>query len=132
MLCLGHHLPRMGLELPVHQIAVTNLPPALFSGIRFVTAGMLLALHRPGLVRQPVPETSIEWRHVIIAGFFMVFVSNGLNTWAMHYIAVQSVGAAQRHVGLLDRGPRCLRAARPPADALGGSRPLHRISRAPR
>jgi hypothetical protein len=26
------------------KIAVTNLPPALFSGIRFITAGVLLAL----------------------------------------------------------------------------------------
>jgi drug/metabolite transporter (DMT)-like permease len=29
----------------------------------------------------------VEWHHVIIAGFFMVFVSNGLNTWAMRNLA---------------------------------------------
>ena len=33
-----------------------------------------------------LPTLSIEWRHVTVAGFFMVFVSNGLNTWAIRYI----------------------------------------------
>ena len=67
------------------KIAVTNLPPALFSGIRFVTAGTLLAI----IARVwggALPARPIEWRHVAVTGFFMVFVSNGLNTWAMRYL----------------------------------------------
>jgi drug/metabolite transporter (DMT)-like permease len=68
------------------KIAVDNLPPALFSGIRFVTAGVLLALIAKLWSGNPFPGRPIEWRHVIIAGFFMVFVSNGLNTWAIHYL----------------------------------------------
>jgi drug/metabolite transporter (DMT)-like permease len=68
------------------KIAVTNLPPALFSGIRFVTAGALLALVARIRNGSAWPGRRIEWRHVIVAGFFMVFVSNGLNTWAMRYL----------------------------------------------
>ncbi len=68
------------------KIAVSNLPPALFSGIRFLTAGTASGGHRQNLERQRLPTRLIEWRHVIVAGFFMVFVSNGLNTWAMQYL----------------------------------------------
>ncbi len=68
------------------KIAVANLPPALFAGIRFVTAGLLLALVAEFYSGSRLPTRWIEWRHVAIAGFFMVFVSNGLNTWAMQYI----------------------------------------------
>jgi drug/metabolite transporter (DMT)-like permease len=68
------------------RLAVDNLPPALFSGVRFVTAGTLLALIARVWSGSPWPSRLIEWRHVIIAGFFMVFVSNGLNTWAIRYL----------------------------------------------
>jgi drug/metabolite transporter (DMT)-like permease len=68
------------------KIAVTHLPAALFSGIRFVTAGTLLALIARFWNGSPYPKRGIEWRHVTIAGFFMVFISNGLNTWAIRYL----------------------------------------------
>ena len=104
------------------KIAVTNLPPALFSGDSLRHRGHAARADRPHSgAAAACPTRLIEWRHVIIAGFFMVFVSNGLNTWAMQYLAEQSVGAAQRHLGVLDRRPRRVRAARPSADALGGS-----------
>lgn len=68
------------------KIAVANLPPALFSGIRFVTAGTLLALIARVWRGSPLPQHRIEWRHVIVAGFFMVLISNGLNIWAIQYL----------------------------------------------
>jgi drug/metabolite transporter (DMT)-like permease len=68
------------------KIAVANLPPALFAGIRFVTAGVLLALIAEFYGHSRLPTKLIEWRHVTIAGFCMVFVSNGLNIWAIQYI----------------------------------------------
>lgn len=68
------------------KIAVSNLPPALFAGIRFVTAGVLLALIAEIHGHSRLPRQLIEWRHVTIAGFFMVFVSNGLNTWSIQYL----------------------------------------------
>ena len=68
------------------KIAVENLPPALFAGIRFVTAGVLLALIAEFYGGGRLPTQLSEWRHVTIAGFFMVFICNGLNTWAMQYL----------------------------------------------
>jgi drug/metabolite transporter (DMT)-like permease len=68
------------------KIAVENLPPALFAGIRFITAGVLLALIAEIFGHDRLPRRLIEWRHVTIAGFFMIFISNGLNTWSMQYL----------------------------------------------
>ncbi|HTB88722.1 MAG TPA: EamA family transporter, partial [Steroidobacteraceae bacterium] len=83
--CLGIVYLVWGSSFLFTKIAVANLPPALFAGIRFVTAGVLLALiaefYGGGL-----PTRLTEWRHVTIGGFFMVFVSNGLNTWSIQYL----------------------------------------------
>jgi drug/metabolite transporter (DMT)-like permease len=68
------------------KIAVNNLPPALFSGIRFSTAGVVLALIARIWNGSRLPVHWIEWRHLLIVGFFMVFLSNGLNTWSMQYL----------------------------------------------
>ncbi len=87
MLALGTIYLVWGSSFLFTKLAVTNLPPALFSGIRFVTAGTLLALISRVWNGSPYPKHGIEWRHVIVTGFFMVFVSNGLNTWSMRYLA---------------------------------------------
>jgi len=68
------------------KIAVTHLPAALFAGIRFVTAGVLLSLVAHFWRGDAWPNRALEWRHVLVTGFFMIFVSNGLNIWAIHYI----------------------------------------------
>ena len=86
MLALGTIYLVWGSSFLFTKIAVSNLPPALFSGIRFVTAGVLLALIARIWNGSAWPTLRIEWRHVIVTGFFMVFVSNGLNTWAMQYM----------------------------------------------
>jgi drug/metabolite transporter (DMT)-like permease len=86
MLALGTIYLVWGSSFLFTKIAVSNLPPALFSGIRFVTAGIVLAVIARIWNRSAMPKRLIEWRHVAIAGFFMVFISNGLNTWAMQYL----------------------------------------------
>lgn len=86
VLCLGTVYLVWGSSFIFTKIAVENLPAALFAGIRFVTAGVLLALVAEFYGGSRLPTRLIEWRHVTIAGFFMIFVSNGLNTWAMQYI----------------------------------------------
>ncbi len=75
MLALGTIYLVWGSSFLFTKLAVANLPPALFSGIRFVTAGILLALIARVWSGSAWPSRLIEWRHVIIAGFFMVFVS---------------------------------------------------------
>ena len=86
MVCLGTIYLVWGSSFLFSKIAVNNLPVALFSAIRFLTAGALIALIARFWGGHPFPNRLTEWRHVIIAGFFMVFASNGLNTWAIHYI----------------------------------------------
>ncbi len=68
------------------KIAVTHLPFAMFAGIRFLTAGVSLALIARYWNGDPWPSDGAELRHVTIAGFSMVFASNGLNAWALQYI----------------------------------------------
>ena len=86
LLCLGAVYFLWGSSFLFTKIAVSTLPPAMFSGLRFMAAGILLTLIARFYGRDRLPTREIEWRHVIIAGFFMVFVSNGLNTWAIQYI----------------------------------------------
>jgi drug/metabolite transporter (DMT)-like permease len=85
-LCLGTIYLVWGSSFLFSKIAVNNLPVALFSATRFLTAGTLLALLAHFIGGHAFPQRSVEWRHVTIAGFFMVFVSNGLNIWAIQYI----------------------------------------------
>jgi drug/metabolite transporter (DMT)-like permease len=92
ILCLGTVYLVWGSAFVFTKIAVANLPPALFAAVRFVTAGVLLTLIACLYGGDKLPNRLIEWRHVIIAGFFMVFVSNGLNTWAMQYMPSNQSG----------------------------------------
>ncbi|MEA3109414.1 MAG: hypothetical protein QOI88_4019 [Gammaproteobacteria bacterium] len=68
------------------KLAVTHLPIALYTAVRFLTAGGLLALMARIFRRDEWPRRLIDWRHVLVTGFFMVFVSNGVNAWAMQFI----------------------------------------------
>ncbi len=86
VLALGTVYLVWGSSFLFTKIAVSNLPPALFSGIRFVTAGVLLTLIARFWNGDPWPVRLVEWRHVTITGFFMVLASNGLNTWAIQYL----------------------------------------------
>jgi drug/metabolite transporter (DMT)-like permease len=86
MLCLATIYLVWGSSFLFSKIAVTHLPPALFSAVRFTTAGVLLALFAHFVGGHAFPRRAVEWRHVSIAGFFMVFASNGLNLWAIAYI----------------------------------------------
>jgi drug/metabolite transporter (DMT)-like permease len=86
MLCLGTIYLVWGSSFLFSKMAVNNLPIALFSAVRFLTAGTMLGLLAHFWRGHAFPSGMTEWRHVIIAGFFMVFASNGLNTWAIHYI----------------------------------------------
>jgi drug/metabolite transporter (DMT)-like permease len=85
MLCLTIVYLVWGSSFLFTKIGVENLPPALFAGVRFTAAGILLAMVA-AFYGGRLPARLIEWRHVLIAGFFMVFVCNGLNTWAIQYL----------------------------------------------
>jgi drug/metabolite transporter (DMT)-like permease len=68
------------------KLAVTHLPIALYSAARFLTAGSVLALAARLWKGDEWPGRPIEWGHVLVTGFCMVFVSNGMNAWALQFI----------------------------------------------
>ncbi len=86
VLCLATVYLVWGSSFLFSKIAVTHLPAALFSGVRFITAGTVLALIARYGSGAAWPAARGEWRHVFILGLFMVFVSNGLNIWAIRFI----------------------------------------------
>lgn len=93
------------------KMAVTHLPIALYSAIRFLTAGCTLAMVARYGRGDRWPSRIADWRHVIVTGFFMVFASNGLNAWAMQFIptnesALLNGTAAFWIAGLGVLGPR--------------------------
>ncbi len=85
MACLAIVYVVWGSTFLFTKIAVTHLPIALFSAIRFLTAGTLLATVARVVLREAWPRRA-DWRHAAVTGFFMVFVSNGLNAWAIQYL----------------------------------------------
>jgi drug/metabolite transporter (DMT)-like permease len=67
------------------RVGVQHLPPALFAGVRFVIAGILLALyarHRG----QNFPMRLHEWRTITITAFFMLVAANGLVVWGEQWV----------------------------------------------
>ena len=86
VLCLAAVYLVWGSSFLFTKIAVTNLPIALFFAIRFIIAGTVLAAIARFWNKDPWPRRLTDWRHMLVVGFFMVFVSNGLNAWAMQYV----------------------------------------------
>ncbi len=85
-LCLGTIYVVWGSSFLFTKIAVNHLPGALFAAVRFCTAGIVLALVARFWSGDELPRRALDLWHVAVAGFFMVFASNGINTWAMHYL----------------------------------------------
>jgi drug/metabolite transporter (DMT)-like permease len=85
-LCLTTVYIVWGSSFLITKIAVSHLPAALFSGIRFTFAGGLLMAIAGFYRRDAWPKHWIDWRHAAITGFSMVVVSNGLSTWSLQHI----------------------------------------------
>jgi drug/metabolite transporter (DMT)-like permease len=68
------------------RIGVQHLPPLLFGGLRFITAGLVMLLiaryngHR-------VSPTRAEWRQLGVLALFGFVLANGANVWALQYVA---------------------------------------------
>jgi len=86
VLCLAAVYLVWGSSFLFTKIAVSSLPIALFFAIRFLIAGTVLAAIAHFWNKDPWPRRLTDWRHMLVVGFFMVFVSNGLNAWAMQYV----------------------------------------------
>jgi drug/metabolite transporter (DMT)-like permease len=67
------------------RIGVQHLPPALFGGIRFLTAGLvLLAVAR--FLGHRMPRRRRDWTTAAVVGVMLLAVGNGLVIWAEQYI----------------------------------------------
>ncbi len=68
------------------KIGVEHLPAALLAGVRFTVSGVVLALVARFWNGESWNIGLAAWRQVAIAGLLMVYVSNGLNVWAMQFL----------------------------------------------
>ncbi|HMQ00320.1 MAG TPA: EamA family transporter, partial [Cyclobacteriaceae bacterium] len=68
------------------RIGVMEFPPFLFTGIRQVTAGILLGGFMLWIRRHPLPDKRY-WFKQTLAGFLMIFLGNGLVAWAEIYVS---------------------------------------------
>ena len=84
--CLATVYLVWGSSFLFSKIAVDHLPAALLAGVRFVTAGIVLALVAGFWNGESWNIGVAEWRHVTIAGLLMVYASNGLNIWAIQFL----------------------------------------------
>ncbi len=127
MLCLGTIYLVWGSSFLFSKIAVNNLPIALFSADsishrRHLALVVRAFLGRPSVSEPPARVAPRAHRRIL----------HGVRQqWAEHLghslHPDQSVGAAQRNSGVLDRGLGDFRTPRPSADAVGRSRHVDRI-----
>ena len=62
------------------RIGVATVPPLLFAGVRFLSAGLVLSIYAR-LTGQKFPSDSAEWRSIFIVGLLLLVVANGLVVW---------------------------------------------------
>src|SRR5215213_2364506 len=67
------------------RIGLETLPPGLFAGIRFITAGTLLFAFLRGWRKERLP-VGREWLHHALVGLMLLGVGNGLVVWAEVWI----------------------------------------------
>ena len=92
------------------RIGVRELPPLLFGSARFLLAGALLTVAALWL-RERFPQTTHEWRYMLLFSFLMISFSNGISTIALVRIpsnegALLSAGSALWITWLGALGPR--------------------------
>ena len=67
------------------RVGVADLPPALFGGVRFLLAGVVMVVVARFL-GQPLPRTRYDWSIVLITALLMIVGGNGLLTWAEQWL----------------------------------------------
>lgn len=67
------------------RIGVQVLPPALFAGVRFLIAGLLMLLYAWWRGAQ-LPRAARDWRNITVTSLLMLAGANGLVTWSEQWI----------------------------------------------
>jgi drug/metabolite transporter (DMT)-like permease len=109
-ICLGAVYLIWGVSFLFSKVGVSHLPPFLFSGVRFMTAGTIL-LSLAHAVGEPWPSSRADWRVILNLALLLVFLSNGLSIWAVQYLpsnemALLNTSVALWLAGLGTLGPR--------------------------
>ena len=103
------------------RIGVAQLPPLLFSALRFLVAGTLLL--GVALLRGWRPAgLAGEWRHVLVLGVFGLACVTGLQVWAMQWVPSGTAALLNTSCAfwIVAFGRYGRRAHRPSARALAG------------
>ncbi|HMG18876.1 MAG TPA: EamA family transporter [Gemmatimonadales bacterium] len=66
------------------KVGVTELPPFLFAGLRFLVAGLIL-LALAGLLGNRLPRRASDWRTLAIVGLMLLGGGNAFVVWAEQY-----------------------------------------------
>jgi drug/metabolite transporter (DMT)-like permease len=67
------------------RVGVQHMPPALFGGIRFTTAGVILLILALALGRR-LPRRPVDWARSAVVGIMLLTIGNGMVIWAEQYI----------------------------------------------
>ncbi len=67
------------------RVGVQELPAALFAGVRFIFAGVLLALYA-GWRGQKIPRDATEWKYLVVSALLLFVVANGLVVWGEQWV----------------------------------------------
>jgi drug/metabolite transporter (DMT)-like permease len=67
------------------RIGVTDLPPALFAGTRFIVSGFAVAVYarRQGMA---FPNAWREWKLITVVGLLLLVGANGLVVWGEQWV----------------------------------------------
>jgi drug/metabolite transporter (DMT)-like permease len=67
------------------RIGVRHLPPALFGGIRFLTAGGILLALALATGRR-LPRQARDWKTAAVVGIMLLGIGNGIVIWAEQWV----------------------------------------------
>ena len=67
------------------RIGVAQLPPALFAGVRFLVAGVLMLAYAR-LRGGGLPSSATDWRNIAVTSLLMLVGANGIVTWGEQWI----------------------------------------------
>src|SRR5881394_3146744 len=86
ILCFAAVYLIWGSTYLVASIGVHVMPPLLFGGLHFISAGILLGITALALGKK-FPLDATEWRHLLIVAVGSVLIPNGFTNWAMQTVA---------------------------------------------